>query len=104
VVTNPGGLYGITVDRLGHDAVTSARNGRLVAICPNGGGHVGGVTAEVGRASSRESGRGDSGVVHLEPARRLKQKLARDLDELLTLGDGDSGGRYALDEHGVMVG
>jgi ATP-dependent DNA helicase RecG len=33
VVTNPGGLYGITVERLGHDAVTSARNGRLVAIC-----------------------------------------------------------------------
>jgi ATP-dependent DNA helicase RecG len=26
-------LYGITVDRLGHDAVTSARNPRLVAIC-----------------------------------------------------------------------
>ncbi|MFF5075918.1 ATP-binding protein [Actinoplanes sp. NPDC000266] len=33
VVTNPGGLYGITVDRLGRDAVTSARNARLVAIC-----------------------------------------------------------------------
>jgi len=33
VVSNPGGLYGITVDRLGQDAVTSARNARLVAIC-----------------------------------------------------------------------
>ena len=33
VVSNPGGLYGITVDRLGRDAVTSARNGLLVAIC-----------------------------------------------------------------------
>jgi ATP-dependent DNA helicase RecG len=33
VVTNPGGLFGITVDRLGRDAVTSARNSRLVAIC-----------------------------------------------------------------------
>jgi ATP-dependent DNA helicase RecG len=33
VVSNPGGLYGITVDRLGRDAVTSARNARLVAIC-----------------------------------------------------------------------
>lgn len=33
IVANPGGLYGITVDRLGHDAVTSARNARLVAIC-----------------------------------------------------------------------
>jgi ATP-dependent DNA helicase RecG len=33
VITNPGGLYGITVDRLGKDAVTSARNARLVAIC-----------------------------------------------------------------------
>lgn len=33
VVTNPGGLYGITVERLGHDAVTSARNGLLAAIC-----------------------------------------------------------------------
>lgn len=33
VVGNPGGLYGITVDRLGRDAVTSARNARLVAIC-----------------------------------------------------------------------
>lgn len=33
VITNPGGLYGITVERLGRDAVTSARNARLVAIC-----------------------------------------------------------------------
>jgi ATP-dependent DNA helicase RecG len=33
VIANPGGLYGITVDRLGKDAVTSARNARLVAIC-----------------------------------------------------------------------
>jgi ATP-dependent DNA helicase RecG len=32
-VTNPGGLFGITVERLGHDAVTSARNLRLVQIC-----------------------------------------------------------------------
>ena len=31
VIGNPGGLYGITVDRLGQDAVTSARNARLVA-------------------------------------------------------------------------
>ncbi|WP_250281666.1 ATP-binding protein [Frankia sp. CiP1_Cm_nod2] len=33
VVSNPGGLYGITVDRLGRDYVTSARNARLVDIC-----------------------------------------------------------------------
>jgi ATP-dependent DNA helicase RecG len=33
VITNPGGLYGITVERLGREAVTSARNARLVAIC-----------------------------------------------------------------------
>lgn len=33
VVSNPGGLYGITVERLGRDAVTSARNARLVSIC-----------------------------------------------------------------------
>jgi ATP-dependent DNA helicase RecG len=33
VVTNPGGLYGITVDRLGKEATTSARNARLVEIC-----------------------------------------------------------------------
>lgn len=33
VVGNPGGLYGITADRLGHEGVTSARNARLVAIC-----------------------------------------------------------------------
>jgi ATP-dependent DNA helicase RecG len=33
VIANPGGLYGITVDRLGRDSVTSARNARLVAIC-----------------------------------------------------------------------
>jgi ATP-dependent DNA helicase RecG len=35
VIGNPGGLYGITVDRLGQEAVTSARNARLVAICQN---------------------------------------------------------------------
>ncbi len=33
VIANPGGLYGITVDRLGHDSVTSARNALLVSIC-----------------------------------------------------------------------
>lgn len=33
VVSNPGGLYGITSDRLGSDGTTSARNGRLVEIC-----------------------------------------------------------------------
>lgn len=33
VVTNPGGLFGITVDRLGTEGVTSARNGRLLSIC-----------------------------------------------------------------------
>ena len=33
VVHNPGGLYGVTVDRLGQPDVTSARNGRLVEIC-----------------------------------------------------------------------
>ncbi|GAB3987950.1 ATP-binding protein [Actinoallomurus acanthiterrae] len=33
IVSNPGGLYGITVERLGREAVTSARNARLVAIC-----------------------------------------------------------------------
>jgi ATP-dependent DNA helicase RecG len=33
VISNPGGLYGITVDRLGRDAVTSARNARLVSLC-----------------------------------------------------------------------
>jgi ATP-dependent DNA helicase RecG len=34
VFTNPGGLFGITVDRLGTEGVTSARNGRLLSICP----------------------------------------------------------------------
>ena len=33
VITNPGGLYGITVDRLGAVQTTSARNGRLLEIC-----------------------------------------------------------------------
>jgi ATP-dependent DNA helicase RecG len=33
VISNPGGLYGITIDRLGRESVTSARNARLVTIC-----------------------------------------------------------------------
>lgn len=33
VIDNPGGLYGLTVERLGYESVTSARNARLVAIC-----------------------------------------------------------------------
>jgi ATP-dependent DNA helicase RecG len=32
-LSNPGGLYGITVDRLGTHPLTSARNRRLVEIC-----------------------------------------------------------------------
>jgi ATP-dependent DNA helicase RecG len=35
VVSNPGGLWGITVDRLGEVGVTSARNGHLLRICQN---------------------------------------------------------------------
>lgn len=33
VITNPGGLYGITADRLGKVKQTSARNGTLIEIC-----------------------------------------------------------------------
>lgn len=33
VVTNPGGLYGITIDRLGRPGTSSPRNGKLVEIC-----------------------------------------------------------------------
>lgn len=33
IVSNPGGLYGITRDRLGQEGVTSARNGVLIRIC-----------------------------------------------------------------------
>ena len=35
VLSNPGGLWGITVDRLGRTGVTSARNGHLLRICQN---------------------------------------------------------------------
>jgi ATP-dependent DNA helicase RecG len=35
VLSNPGGLYGITVDRLTKEHVTSARNPRLVQLCEN---------------------------------------------------------------------
>ncbi|MGD9988867.1 ATP-binding protein [Pseudonocardia sp.] len=33
IISNPGGLYGITVERLGKTGVTSARNSYLVRIC-----------------------------------------------------------------------
>jgi ATP-dependent DNA helicase RecG len=33
VIASPGGLYGINVERLGRDPVTSARNRQLVEIC-----------------------------------------------------------------------
>ncbi len=33
VIANPGGLYGITADRLGREHVTSARNAYLVSLC-----------------------------------------------------------------------
>ncbi len=33
VVTNPGGLYGITVDRLGLPGTSSPRNGQLIQVC-----------------------------------------------------------------------
>lgn len=35
IVSNPGGLWGLTVDRLGKVGVTSARNGWVVRICQN---------------------------------------------------------------------
>ncbi len=34
-ITNPGGLYGVTVDRLGAVQVTSARNKWLLSLCEN---------------------------------------------------------------------
>ena len=33
VLTNPGGLFGVTLDRLGHEQLTSARNLALVRLC-----------------------------------------------------------------------
>ncbi len=35
MISNPGGLFGISRDRLGQEGVTSARNGRLIRICQN---------------------------------------------------------------------
>lgn len=35
VLSNPGGLWGLTVDRLGRSGVSSARNGWLLRICQN---------------------------------------------------------------------
>lgn len=35
VISNPGGLWGITVDRLGHERISSARNDSLVRIAQN---------------------------------------------------------------------
>ncbi|MFJ6560754.1 RNA-binding domain-containing protein [Streptomyces sp. NPDC091412] len=35
ILSNPGGLWGLSVDRLGLTGVTSARNGYLVRICQN---------------------------------------------------------------------
>jgi ATP-dependent DNA helicase RecG len=35
ILSNPGGLWGLTVDRLGKTGVTSARNGFLTRICQN---------------------------------------------------------------------
>ena len=35
VLSNPGGLWGITVDRLGHDRISSARNSLLLSIAQN---------------------------------------------------------------------
>jgi ATP-dependent DNA helicase RecG len=32
-ITNPGGLFGITLDRLGRRGTTSARNARLIEVC-----------------------------------------------------------------------
>ncbi|HTX00236.1 MAG TPA: ATP-binding protein [Acidimicrobiales bacterium] len=46
VVTNPGGLYGITVERLGKEATTSARNTRLVEICRHARDTAGGRVVE----------------------------------------------------------
>lgn len=35
ILSNPGGLWGLTVDRLGQLGVSSARNGQLLRICQN---------------------------------------------------------------------
>lgn len=35
VITNPGGLYGLTVDRLGREAISRSRNAKLVALGVN---------------------------------------------------------------------
>lgn len=51
VIANPGGLYGITADRLGLDPATSARNARLVSICQHVYSSVTGVRAVEALAS-----------------------------------------------------
>lgn len=108
VISNPGGLYGITADRLGLEGVTSARNARLVTICqyvhsPESGLRViealatgiPTVTAELQRAGLPPANYIDTGIgftVILRPfARRTAPRPSLNSTELLVydaLADG----------------
>ncbi|MHB1906537.1 MAG: ATP-binding protein [Acidimicrobiales bacterium] len=51
VVTNPGGLYGITADRLGRERVTTSRNAQLVSIAQHATSAVSGARVIEGLAT-----------------------------------------------------
>lgn len=75
VVTNPGGLYGITVDRLGDNASTSARNARLVALCQNVASPETGTRVIEALATGIPIVRHELEVAHLPEAQFLDQSI-----------------------------
>lgn len=69
VVTNPGGLYGVTVDRLGKEKVTSARNARLLALCQDVRSSSGGERVVEAIASGLQTVAAELDAAGLPPAR-----------------------------------
>jgi ATP-dependent DNA helicase RecG len=88
VIANPGGLYGITIDRLGKPSATSARNQRIVSMCqdarqPSGARVIEAIATGIQRVNSSVAAAGlpaprfwDSGIrftVRLDSTERAVQ-------------------------------
>jgi ATP-dependent DNA helicase RecG len=109
VINSPGGLYGITVDRLGLETVTSARNQRLVTICqfvqsPGTGSRVvealatgiPTVTAELAAAGLPPARYADSGIAFTVILRPSATAVVRGSGHRTTPGSGPGHAAIAL--------
>ena len=80
-IVNPGGLYGVTVDRLGKESVSSPRNSRLITLCqdartPDGNRVVEGLSTGLQKVAATLADQGLPAARYFDSGSRFTALLA----------------------------